>query len=356
MIAVRVRRSRDLDYLVRDAARELEGVRDGSALRWRRGEVDLTSEAGRVELLSGTPRARVVGYDLIVAAPRMVSALVALDDEVAPAVVRAHRDAVDQSLDYLEAHALVTRDRRDGDDVDRPGRWASVAMFTHGVNRHWEPHLHDHVVVGARLEGASTVLDSRALYAHLPAADALYRSSLRDAVARETPYRVWRSFERVEHVVGLDEGYRALWGGHHAERTTKMWPTRDEIREKWAHDLTRYESHGQIAAPWQRDGHLFEHAFSAALEGRDRVGRRDVVAAWADAAVFGTPARDVATAVDTLASWGEGRGVREGSTGVRDVRMIAQVRERGPRPLLPEELEQWRQRSRDRSRVTSRER
>ena len=51
--------------------------------------------------------------------------------------------------------AVTTATRRDG------GRTSS--SFTHGVNRHGEPHLHDHVLVGARPDGARRrVLDSRA--------------------------------------------------------------------------------------------------------------------------------------------------------------------------------------------------
>jgi len=226
-----------------------------------------------------------------------------------------------------------------------------VVAFTHGVNRHGEPHVHDHVLVGARPAGASNVLDSRALFAHATAADALYRSSLRAEVARMTPYVPWRSFEGVEHVAGLDEGYRVLWGGHHADRGVKHHWTREEIRRRWGEDLARFEAHGARPVSSRSPGELDEHAFRAALEGRDVVARRHVVEAWANAATFGRDAASVSASVNHWYPALRGsRGVLEATLSVPEVRMIASIRERGPRPLDVRDIETWRQRSRSRSR------
>jgi hypothetical protein len=46
---------------------------------------------------------------------------------------------------------------------------------------------------------------------------------------------------------------------------------------------------------------------------------------------------------------GGARGVREPVISVREARMTSLVRERGERPLQGRALEEWRQRSRDRS-------
>jgi len=292
-----------------------------------------------------------VGYDLIFAAPRPISVLVALDDAHAPAVVAAHREAVLDAVTYLEQRAVVVRDRRGGRDLDAGARWHDVVGFTHGVNRHGEPHLHDHVLVGARPDTASVVLDSRALYAHVSTADALYRSSLRAGVAATTPYEPWRSFEGVEHVADLDEGYRVLWGGHHSERGEKHHWTRDAVRDAWTSDLSRFESHGVVRAPEHSRDHLDEHTFQSSFEGRTLIARRDLVAAWADAATFGQRATDVVANVDRLyALPGDERGVRETTVSLRDARMIAHTRLRGPRPLGVNELRAWQQRDLTRSR------
>ena len=347
MLRVLVRRSRDVSYLTEDPARELEGVREGPAQWWWRPPSDPRRLDDARGTLRTSERAAVVGYDLIVAAPRPISILVALDDRNAPAVVAAHRRAVDDALSYLEERAVVVRERRDGDDRDLPGRWSSVVGFTHGVNRHGEPHLHDHVLVGALPEGARGVLDSRALFAHVATADALYRASLRAGVAGATPYSPWRSFEGVEHVEGLDEGYRVLWGGHFADRGEKRHWTRADARATWTRDLDRFESHGAVPAPRRAHGVLAEHAFAASFEGLAHVTRRHLVRAWSDAATWGSGAADVTASVDRFYPGLTGaRGVREESISVRDARMVAATRERGPRPLREREVDEWRQRSR----------
>ena len=238
---------------------------------------DARDERSVAQVLRTSERSSVLGYDIVVAAPRPTSILLALDAEHGAGVVAAHRASVAAAIDYLEEHALVVRDRRGGGDRDHAGRWAAAVGFTHGVNRHGEPHLHDHVLVGALPEGSRSVLDSRGLFAHLVAADALYRTSLRHELSERTPWSAWRSFEGVEHVVGLDEGYRALWGGHHAERGEKLhWRRRDAV-EQWSKDRGRFESLGAIEPPSRHRSTLDEHGFAAALEGRGDVARRHPV-------------------------------------------------------------------------------
>jgi hypothetical protein len=348
MIRVLPRRSDDVTYFTTDRALEIDGLREGGAGWWLRGDGDPTDQRDVASVLRTTERSAVLGYDIIVAAPRPTSILLAIDADHGPGVVAAHRASVSAAMDYLEEHALVVRDRRGGEDQDRAGQWSKIVGFTHGVNRHGEPHLHDHVLVGAQPEGSRNVLDSRALFAHLVAADALYRASLRFELNERTPWEAWRSFNGVEHVVGLDEGYRALWGGHHAERGEKLhWGRRDALG-RWSDDRERFHELGVVAAPTRHRSMLDEHAFAGALEGRSDVARRHVIAAWSNAARFGQSAALLSRSVDglypTLAS---ARGVREPSISVREARMTAQVRDRGPRPLAIDELEQWRQRSRD---------
>jgi hypothetical protein len=350
MFRVLARRSNDVTYLTNDAAREIEGLREGGPGWWLRGEGNTKDPRDVAGVLRTTERSSVQGYDIVIAAPRPISILLAVDPEHASGVVSAHRASVRASIDYLEDHALVVRDRRGGEDRDEGGRWTSIVSFTHGVNRHGEPHLHDHVLVGAQPDGARTVLDSRGLFAHLMSADALYRASLRHELSKRTPWTAWRSFRGIEHVEGLDEGYRALWGGHHQHRGEKLRWDRDDALDAWRHDAARFSSHGVVAPPQRSRASLDEHGFSGALEGTHDVARRHVIAAWANAARFGQDAQDLTRAVDALypALLGA-RGVREPTMSVREARMTALVRERGERPLGDRELDEWRQRSRERS-------
>ena len=343
-------RTNDVTYFTNDAARELEGARQGGPGWWLRGEGD-TRDARTVERVFVTSeRSQVHGYDVIIAAPRPISILLALDPEGARGVVEAHRASVRATMSYLEEHALVVRDRRGGEDREHAARWESVVSFTHGLNRHGEPHLHDHVLIGARPAGERNALDARALYAHAEAADALYRASLRHEVAERTPWSAWRSFEGVERVVGLDEGYRALWSGHHRERGEKLAWSRAETMSSWSRDRERFESLGAVVAPPRGRNLLDEHRFAGGLEGRHDVARRHVLTAWANAAPYGQDPQELSRSIDDLFPQLDGRGVRERAIAVRDARMISTVREIGPRPLERSSLDEWRQRSREMSR------
>jgi hypothetical protein len=349
MLRLFVRRSNDVTYFTNDAALELDTLREGGPGWWLRGGGD-TRDASDVErVFMTTDRSAVVGYDVVVAAPRPVSILVAIDPAQAAQVVAAHRASVLATMRYLEERALVVRDRRQGEDRDEAATWQRVVSFTHGLNRRGEPHLHDHVLVGARPDGARNVLDSRALFAHARAADALYRSSLRHELAERTTWSAWRSFKGIDHVAGLDEGYRALWGGHHQGRGEKLSWQRGETLEHWRHDLTRFAPEGAPRSP-DRGRELDEHVFGATLEGRRDVARRHVVEAWAHAASFGQLPTVIDASIDRLfPTLRESRGVREATVGVTQARMIAAVRERGARPLALDELSRWAQRSRERS-------
>jgi hypothetical protein len=343
------RRSNDVTYFTNDAARELEGLRDGGPGWWLRGAGNASDPTVVERVLVTSERANVRGYDIVIAAPRPISILLAVDPQHARGVVDAHRTSVHAAMSYLEDRALVVRERRGGVDREHGATWESVIAFTHGINRHGEPHLHDHVLVGARPADQGHVLDSRALYAHAEAADALYRASLRHELSLSTPWTAWRSFEGVERVLGLDEGYRALWPGHHRERGEKLSWSREETIVSWARDRERFEPLGAVIAPSGRDV-LDEHRFAGALEGRYDVARRHVVAAWANAARFGQDPHEIARSIDEIYPDLQGRGVRERTIPVRDARMITNVREIGPRPLERGALEDWRQRSREMSR------
>ena len=349
MLRILIRRSNDVAYFTSDHALELEGVREGGPGWWLRGDGDTRSERDVAKVLTGTERSLVQGYDLIFAAPRPISILVALDPEHARGIVDAHRASVDASVGYLEERALIVRDRRGGMDRDERGRWRDIVSFTHGINRHGEPHLHDHVLVGARAEGARTVLDSRALFAHAATADALYRSTLRYELAQRSPWTAWRSFQGIEHVAGLDEGYRAIWGGHFAERGEKTLWRRDQVVATWASDASRFQAMGTIASPVRGANALDEHSFAGSFEGSFGVTRRQIVQAWANAARFGQGASGITRAIDDLyPELRESRGVREVSVSIVRARMTGHVRRAGPRPLESEALRDWHHLSRER--------
>lgn len=348
MIRLLPRTSRDVSYLTNDRALELDGVREGEAGWWIRNSGDATNNFDVERVLCATQRSSVVGFDLVVAAPRPVSILLAVGTLIEQqAVVKSHRDAVTAAINYLDERGVVTRQTRRGDLRDEQGHWERVVAFTHGVNRHSEPHLHDHVLVGSRPANASYALDSRSLNVHLGAADALYRASLRVDIRERTGRNVWRSFQGVEHVEGIDSGHRTLWPGHHRERGQKLHWSRDDATSTWNRDLAHYEAEFEPRRPERNPHQIDEHVFAGHFEGQLRVTRRDIVAAYANAATYGARSSDVNRIVDELyPDLRASRGIREEGIGVPQARQVNEVRQHGPRPTIGNELDQWRQRSR----------
>ena len=329
MIRVFVRRNPNLEYLTGDPANELDGLREGPAA-WRPdtgGPADVSRTAAR---LRPSARSHVVGYDLVVAAPRPISIVLALDESRAPGVVRAHRDAVSAAFSYLDERAAVVRDRRGGRDEELASSWQDPVGFTHGVNRHGEPHLHDHVVIPATSRGESRMNDPRALGAHLVTADALYRSTLRARVRELTGYRAWRSLSGREGIEGLDEGWMALWGGHWSERGAKRYWNRDEIVEQWRRQASRMEHFGEMVAPPHYSG-VHPHLYRASLYGERWPTRRDIVRALADGAVEGLSGSRVEALADGIfPEFAYDRGLHEQSIPLHEAwtRGPAQSRER----------------------------
>jgi hypothetical protein len=331
MIRLFTRRSADVSYLVRDAALELDGVRRGPA-QWAPLGPARTDDPGRV--LDGPP-GHVLGYDLVFAAPRPVSCLLAIGDEAEQrAVVAVHRAAVAGALTYLERRALVVHRRILGESEELPARWGGAVGFTHGVNRAGEPHLHDHVLVGARSREWRRQVDARALVGHLAAADALYRAGLREGVGRDTGRASWRSWRGQEHVAGVDEGVRATWPGRAADREPKRAWSREEILERWRSDLARAELVVAVPTPGRWRDTLDEHAFAGAFEGVGRIARQQVVEAWANAATFGATPVEVERAVDRwYPELAEERGFGTLALSTSRARMLGHVRTQGARPL-----------------------
>ncbi len=200
MLRIFTRRSNDVRYFTDDHARELEGFREDAGW-WLRGEGDVREPSDVQQVFSTSSRSQILGYDLVYAAPRPISLLIALEPDSIRGVIDAHRASVAASVQYLEERAVVVREQVRGEVRDSGGSWERMVSYTHGVNRHGEPHLHDHVLVGARTRGATNVLDSRSLLVHAQAADALYRASLRHELASQTGLRAWRSFAGIEHVL-----------------------------------------------------------------------------------------------------------------------------------------------------------
>src|SRR5680860_867300 len=107
------------------------------------------------EPLAGTARRAGgnVAFDLTFAAPKSVSVLAAVGDEVVRgAALDAHAAGVRAGLDYLERHACFVRRGRNGVTV-LPAEGFVGAFYLHEMARSGDPHLHAHLVIANRVRG-----------------------------------------------------------------------------------------------------------------------------------------------------------------------------------------------------------
>lgn len=197
------------------------------AARWLDDGVTPSGEAGRAFGTNG-----VHGFDLMFAAPKSVSLLRSLTDDVAEKVMQnAHVKAVEAAMTYLHEHAGYTRvhNRVTGmKDLQRLPGLVAIA-YQHETSRCGDPHLHTHVIVPnrqARADGRLVSIDSKSLYHEAKAAGIIYQATLRHALHAE------RGFEwgPVDQHSGMAEiaGVTAA--------SIKAWSQRSTRLREWAKD------------------------------------------------------------------------------------------------------------------------
>ena len=127
----------------------------------------------------------VHGFDLTFAAPKSVSLIRALTDDVAEKVLAAaHTKAVQAAMEYLHRHAGYTRVHNPitgNKDLQRLPGLVAIA-YQHETSRCGDPHLHTHVIVPnrqPRSDGRLVSIDSKSLHHEAKAAGIIYQATLR---------------------------------------------------------------------------------------------------------------------------------------------------------------------------------
>ncbi len=157
----------------------------------------------------------VAGYDLTFCAPKSVSLLHLLaPGEMAGEVGEGHRTAVEEAVGYLGRSAVGVRRSRNGGVTLLSSTGAVAGQFVHRTSRALDPHLHTHLVVAnvaEGVDGAWSAVDSRRLFAHVPAAQGIYHARLR----LELTHRLGAAWEvpptGLGDVVGVDRRLRRLF-------------------------------------------------------------------------------------------------------------------------------------------------
>jgi conjugative relaxase-like TrwC/TraI family protein len=267
-----------------------------------------------------TAQATVAGYDLTFSAPKSVSVLFGLGgDDVAQAVLEAQAQAVAGALRYLESHALSAVRQAQSVRTIVPSSGAAAAVFSHGVSRNADPHVHSHVVLANLVHGADgrwSSTDQRALFAHRQAASSAYHAHVRAALTEALGVQWAPTGSGGPEVAGVSAELRGLFSTRSGDirrrvdeagaRTNRgrriAWaatrPPKDAVldaaslRCQWEQRARSFgpvlvleEVLGRRPAPALFD----EHRYAAGISLTEHGGahRRDVVAAFASAAPAG---------------------------------------------------------------------
>ncbi|WP_110318018.1 MobF family relaxase [Mycolicibacterium moriokaense] len=172
----------------------------------------------------------VHGFDLTFAAPKSVSLIRALTDDVAEKVLAtAHTKAVTAAMTYLQQHAGYTRiyNRATGNrDLHRLPGLVAIA-YQHETSRCGDPHLHTHVIVPnrqPRRDGQLVSLDSKSLHHEAKAAGIIYQATLRHELHAERGFE-WKPVDPhtgMAEIAGVDA------------HTIKAWSQRSTRLREWA--------------------------------------------------------------------------------------------------------------------------
>ena len=197
------------------------------AARWLDDGVTPSGEAGRAFGTNG-----VHGFDLMFAAPKSVSLLRSLTDDVSEKVMQnAHVKAVEAAMTYLHEHAGYTRVHNpltSNKDLQRLPGLVAIA-YQHETSRCGDPHLHTHVIVPnrqARADGRLVSIDSKSLYHEAKAAGIIYQATLRHELHAERGFE----WQRVDEHSGMAE----IAGVTPA--SIKAWSQRSTRLREWAKD------------------------------------------------------------------------------------------------------------------------
>jgi conjugative relaxase-like TrwC/TraI family protein len=198
-----------------------------AAARWLDDGIAPNGAAGRA-----FTAASVHGFDLVFAAPKSVSLLRALTDDVGEKVMQyAHLRAIDAAMTYLHEHAGYTRVHNPltgMKDLQRLPGLVAIA-YQHETSRCGDPHLHTHVIVPnrqVRADGALVSQDSKSLHHEAKAAGIVYQATLRHVLHAERGFE-WEPVDEhsgMAEIAGITKACVRAW----SQRSTRL--------REWARD------------------------------------------------------------------------------------------------------------------------
>lgn len=190
------------------------------------------------------PRRAVAGYDLVFTPSKSISVLWGLGDpDTREAITKAHTDAWQDTLAWIEAEAALTREGAGGvRQIDTHG--LTAVAFDHLDSRAGDPNLHTHVAVSAKVRGVDgtwRALDGRVLLNLGVAASERYNTRIeqllveRLGVAFHTETR-GRGKQGVREIVGIPKKLREAFSRRRAAIQESYETLRAQYRAKYGHE------------------------------------------------------------------------------------------------------------------------
>jgi conjugative relaxase-like TrwC/TraI family protein len=140
-------------------------------------------------LLAGHKERKVKAFDATFSPPKSVSLLWAFGSpETSSVVARAHVEAVERALRFLEERAAFTRQQVNGVRGKVPTHGFAIATFVHRTSREGDPQLHSHCVIPnvvRRGDGSLLAFDGSPLHHWAKAGGCVYQEQLRLILSKE---------------------------------------------------------------------------------------------------------------------------------------------------------------------------
>ena len=174
----------------------------------------------------------VHGFDLTFGAPKSVSLLRALTDDIGEkTMLAAHQKGIDAAMTYLHEHAGYTRVHNPVTGKKDLRRLPGLVGITyqHETSRCGDPHLHTHVIVPnrqARADGTLVSIDSKSLFHEAKAAGVIYQAVVR----HELHAAIGAEWAAVDGSTGMAE-IAAV-----SKTCLKAWSRRSTRLRQWAHN------------------------------------------------------------------------------------------------------------------------
>ena len=225
-VNVEAGRARDEPVDIATRARvRTEVAREFFTAEYGRQPADAREFAATIAKNSRPKTTAVAGFDLAFSPVKSVSALWAIADTGTAAKIEiAHQAAIKDALDFIETHALFTREGTNGArQVNVTGLVGTA--FTHRDSRAGDPDLHTHVAVANKvqtLQGKWLSIDGRLLFKAKVAASETYNTALEGHLVEALGVRFAVREDGdprkrpVREIVGVDSALNTRWSTRRA--------------------------------------------------------------------------------------------------------------------------------------------